>query len=416
MESTDKQRPARSADALMSSTWTQDPVALGANVLTVALIGPQQQGRANIARAIPGSQTGVVREFSSYPELDDLPKILKSDYDVIIVELDTNSEYALDLVEHICGNSSATVMVYSALKDSELLVRCMRAGAREFLNQPVAPATLAEAMVRASVRRSSHRPAKKTEGQLLVFLGAKGGSGVSTVASNFAVALAGDSHQNAALLDLNFPLGSAALDLGLSAPLTAADALRNLDRLDASFLSTVMIKHSSGLSVLAAPDHYTPLDVRDEAIEKLVSVVRQSFDYVVVDAGAGMNQVGQALLNSATTVYLVLQVSLPELRNANRLINAFFRSGTPQLEVVLNRFNQRSMEIDEESVTKALTTSAKWKIPSDYVALRKAQNTASPVALNGSPISQVVLRMARSASGRPEAVGKKKRFSIFGLS
>jgi pilus assembly protein CpaE len=415
MESPGKQRTTRSADSLMSS-WTQEDVALGANALTVALIGPQQQARTNIAKSIPGAQAGVVREFSSYPELDDLPKILKSDYDVIIVELDTNAEYALDLVEHICGNSSATVMVYSALKDSELLVRCMRAGAREFLNQPVAPATLAEAMVRASVRRSSHRPAKRTEGQLLVFLGAKGGSGVSTLASNFAVALAGDSHQNAALLDLNFPLGNTAIDLGLSAPLSAADALKNLDRLDANFLSTVMIKHSSGLSVLAAPDHYTPLDVRDEAIEKLVSVVRQSFDYVVVDAGAGMTQVGRVLLNSATTVYLVLQVNLPELRNANRLISAFFRSETPQLEIVLNRFNQRAMEIDEESITKALTTAAKWKIPSDYVAMRKAQNTASPVALNGSPISQVLLKMARSASGQADAADKKKRFSIFGLS
>jgi pilus assembly protein CpaE len=156
--------------------------------------------------------------------------------------------------------------------------------------------------------------------------------------------------------------------------------------------------------------------VRDEAIEKLVSVVRQSFDYVVVDAGAGMTQVGRVLLNSATTVYLVLQVNLPELRNANRLISAFFRSETPQLEIVLNRFNQRAMEIDEESITKALTTAAKWKIPSDYVAMRKAQNTASPVALNGSPISQVLLKMARSASGQADAADKKKRFSIFGLS
>ncbi|MCU1295222.1 MAG: hypothetical protein JWP08_4072 [Bryobacterales bacterium] len=414
MESPGRQRTAQGADSMMS-TWTHDPDALGANILTVALIGPEQQGRMAVAKAVPGSQAGVVREFLRYPELDDLPKILKSDYDVIIVELDSNPEYALDLVEHICGNSSATVMVYSALKDPELLVRCMRAGAREFLTQPIAPHTIAEAMVRASVRRSPNRPAKRTDGQLLVFLGAKGGSGVSTLAANFAVALAGDSHQHAALLDLNFPLGNTAIDLGLIAPLSAADALRNLDRLDANFLSTVMIKHSSGLSVLAAPDHYAPLDVREDAIDKLVSVVRQSFDFVVVDAGAGMNQVGRALLNSATTVYLVLQVSLPELRNANRLISAFLRSGTPQLEIVLNRFSSRSMEIDEESITKALTIPAKWKVPSDYVAVRKAQNTASPIALDASPISHVLRQMARSASGYSEAVEKKKKFSIFGL-
>jgi pilus assembly protein CpaE len=399
------------------STLTHDGDSLGADVLSVALIGPEQPGRTAVAKAVLGFRAGAVREFSSYPELDDLPRILKSEFDVIIIELDTNPEHALDLVEHICGHMSATVMVYSAHTDSELLVRCMRAGAREFLTQPIAPTTIAEAMVRASVRRPSHRPAKRTEGKLLVFLGAKGGSGVSTLAANFAVALTQDSRQRIALLDLNFPLGNTAIDLGLTAPLSAADALMNLERLDSHFLSTVMIKHSSGLSVLAAPDRYSRLDVREDSIEKLVNVVRQDFDYVVVDAGAGMGLVGKALLSSATTVYLVLQVSLPELRNANRIVSEYFQSDTPRLEIVLNRFTPRSMEIDEEAVNKALTMPVKWKVPNDYAAVRKAQNTASPIALEGSAISQVIRQMANSAPDYSPAVeAKKKKFSIFGLT
>lgn len=416
IESPNKQRMEGRADPLMS-TFAHDADALGADVLSVAVIGPGQQGRNVVAKAVVGFHAGRVREFASYPELDDLPKILKSDFDVIIVELDSNPEHALDLVEHICGHTSATVMVYSAHTDPELLVRCMRAGAREFLTQPIASATIAEAMVRASVRRPAHRPAKKAEGALMVFLGAKGGSGVSTLAANFAVALAQDSHRRTALLDLNFPLGNTAIDLGLTAPLSAVDALKNLDRLDSHFLSTVMVKHSSGLSVLAAPDRYSPLDLREDSIEKLVSVVRQDFDYVVVDAGAGMGTVGRALLNAAATVYLVLQVSLPELRNANRIINQFFQSEIPQLEVVLNRFSSRSVEIDEEAIRKALTTEPKWKVPSDYAAVRKAQNSASPIVLEGSPISQAIRQMAKSVPGCAPAVEtKKKKFSIFGLS
>jgi pilus assembly protein CpaE len=416
IEASSHQRTEGRADPLMS-IFAHDADALGTDVLSVALIGPEQQGRSAVAKAVLGFRAGAVREFSSYPELDDLPRILKPEFDVIIIELDTNPEHALDLVEHICGHTSATVMVYSAHTDSELLVRCMRAGAREFLTQPIAPTTIAEAMVRASVRRPSHRPAKKIEGKLLVFLGAKGGSGVSTLAANFAVALAQDSHQRTALLDLNFPLGNTAIDLGLAAPLSAADALMNLERLDSHFLSTVMIKHSSGLSVLAAPDHYAPLNVREDSIEKLVNVARQDFDYVVVDAGAGMGLVGRALLGSATTVYLVLQVSLPELRNANRIVSEFFRSENPQLEIVLNRFSPRSVEIDEEAINKALTMPAKWRVPSDYAAVRKAQNTASPIVLEGSAISQVIREMAGSAPGRPPAVeAKKKKFSIFGLT
>jgi pilus assembly protein CpaE len=399
------------------SIFAHDADAVGADVLSVAVIGPEQQGRHAIAKAVLGFHAGAVREFPSYPELDDLPKILQSAFDVVIVELDTNPEHALDMVEHICGHTSATVMVYSAHTDPELLVRCMRAGAREFLTQPIASNTIAEAMVRASVRRPSHRSAKKTQGTLLVFIGAKGGSGVSTLAANFAVALAQESNQRTALLDLNFPLGNTAIDLGLTASLSSVDALRNLDRLDSHFLSTVMIKHSSGLAVLAAPDHYSPVDLHEHSIEKLVNVARHDFDHVVVDAGAGMGLTGRALLSSATTVYLVLQVSLPELRNANRIVNEFFRSDAPQLEIVLNRFSPRSVEIDEESITKALTMPAKWKIPSDYAAVRKAQNSASPIVLEGSSISQSIRQMASAVPGSQAAVEKKKKkFSIFGLT
>ena len=416
IESPGNQRTEGKVEPL-TPPFAHDADGLGADVLSVAVIGPETQGRKAVANAVSGFHGGAVREFASYPELDDLPRLLSSEFDVIIVELDTNPEHALDLVEHICGRASATVMVYSVHTDSELLVRCMRAGAREFLTQPIAPSTIAEAMVRAAVRRPSHRSPKQSEGKLLVFIGAKGGSGVSTLAANFAVALTQDSFQRTALLDLNLPLGNTAIDLGLTAPLSAVDALRNLDRLDTHFLSNVMVKHSSGLSVLAAPDHYSPLEVREASIEKLVNVVRQEFDYVVVDAGAGMGLIGRALLSSATTVYLVLQVSLPELRNANRMITEYFQSEDPQLEIVLNRFSPRSVELDEEAIKKALTVTPKWKVPSDYIAVHKAQNTASPIAFEGSPISQAIRQMARSAPGySPKVETKKKKFSIFGLS
>src|SRR5438874_7327220 len=150
----------RSSDIVMS-TSAQGPDMLDIHVMSVALIGPEEQRRKAVASALAGSQANLTREFSSYPELDDVPQLLETGFDVIIVELDSDPEHALDLVEHICGNSSVTVMVYSKEADPELLVRCMRAGAREFLSQPIAPGTIAEALVRASVRRPTARAPKK---------------------------------------------------------------------------------------------------------------------------------------------------------------------------------------------------------------------------------------------------------------
>jgi pilus assembly protein CpaE len=405
--------PEAEGRELLMSTFTHDPDALGAKVLSVALIGPQEQRRKAVASALAGSQASVTKEFTSYPGFDDVPRLLEPGYDVIIVELDSDPEQALDIVENICGSSSVTVMVYSTSTDPELLVRCMRAGAREFLTQPIAPGTLAEAMVRASVRRPATRPGKKVGGKLFVFLGAKGGSGVTTIAGNFAVALAKESEQSTVLIDLDLPLGGVALDLGITAEFSTVNALQNFERLDANFFNKLLTKHSSGLSVLAAPDRYMPLRPTGESVDKLLAVARQNFEYVVVDAGTKLGPAPKLLLESASVVYLVTQVSISELRNSNRLINEFFPSSNRKLEVVLNRFTPRSLVIDEESITKALTRPANWKIPNDYPAVRRAQDTATPLAMADSPISRVIRQMARAAGSLSPAPHKKKRLRLF---
>jgi pilus assembly protein CpaE len=398
----------------MNTTSSKLPDALGSNVLSVALIGPAEPRRKALAAALASLQGSVTREFSSYPELDDVPRLLETEYDVIIVELDSNPEYALELIENICSASPVTVMVYSDQVYPEMLVRCMRAGAREFLSQPITASTIAEAMVRASVRKPIGRPAKKTAGKLLVFVGAKGGSGVTTIASNFAVALARDSGRSVALIDLNLPFGNAALDLGLTSPYSTATALMNPNRLDSNYLSTLLVKHDSGLSVLAAPDKYVSVQATEGGIERLMQVTRQDFDFVVVDAGSRFDSTSKSLFEAGSTVYLVLQVGISELRNANRLITEVFKANGVQLEVVLNRFASRALSIDESSITKALTKPAAWKVPGDFAAVRSAQNTATPMVLEDTPISRVIKQMARAAYGATEPLEKKKKFTLFG--
>lgn len=400
---------------MQMATRTQDRDSLGADILTVALIGPDELRRNAIADALVGSQARVTRELTSYPGLDDVPRLLESDYDVVIIELDSDAEHALDLVEAICATSSSvTVMVYSARADSAMLVRCMRAGAREFLSLPIAPGAIEEALVRAMVRRPVDRPAKKALGKLLVFIAAKGGSGVTTVATNFAVVVAQESHQTTLLIDLGLPIGDAALGLGIRAEFSVANALENFNRLDSNFFSKLLSKHSSGLSVLAAPDGYVPIQATVEAVERLLTVARQAFDYVIVDAGSNMGPTSNSLFKEASVVYLVTEVSIPGLRNSNRLIAEFFTPTGFKPEIVLNRFTQRPLGIDEKDIGKALTIPPQWKIPSDYRVASRAQNTASPLALEDSPISRVIRQMARTACGLRDNPEKKKSFSLFG--
>ena len=331
----------------MNAMTVSTPDAIGGNVLSVALIGPTDSRRKPIASALATLHGSMIKEYVHYPEIDDVPKLVAADYDVIVIELDSDPEYALELVESICGSSPVTVMVYAEQMNPDMLVRCMRAGAREFLAQPITAASMAEAMVRASVRRPTTKALKKATGKLLLFVGAKGGSGVTTVATNFAVALAQESARSTVLIDLNLPLGNAALDIGLTPEYSTANALQNASRLDSNYLSTLLTKHSSGLSVLAAPDKYSSVQASDESVERILTIARQEFEFVVVDVGSRFDSMTRSLLEAASVVYLVLQVSISELRNANRLITDLFRSRNSKLEVVLNRFTPRALSIDE---------------------------------------------------------------------
>ncbi|HUB30975.1 MAG TPA: AAA family ATPase [Terracidiphilus sp.] len=395
----------------------QDMEAGGGSDLSIALIGPNENRRRIVANALAGAGGSSVREFNSYPsKSNDLPRIMEQGFDVFIIDLDGDQRFALELVEEIAANAAVTVMVFSMSNDPNLLMNCMRAGAREFLAQPVALGPLNEALQRASTRRPSARtvPSNKPGGKVLVFLGGKGGSGVTTVACNFAVSLVQECAQSAVLIDLDLPLGDAALNLGISPQFSTVDALQNFTRMDQNFLSKLLTKHSSGLFVLAAPGKFPQVDVSNEAVERLVAVARSSYDFVVVDAGSRFDLSGTTLVDQADTVYLVMQAGIPELRNSHRVISEYFKNGGSNLEIVLNRFMPRSGGVDEEHISKALTRPVQWKIPSDYVTVRRMQNEATPLALEDSMIARAIQDMARTACGMPAKPEKKKGFSLFG--
>ena len=80
---------------------------------------------------------------------------------------------------------------------------------------------------------------------------------------------------------------------------------------------------------------------------------------------------------------------------------------------MVNRYIPRSLGLDEKHIAKALTRPVQWTIPDDYATARRTGNTANPLALENSPISIAIHKMARTACGLPAIKGKKKHFSLF---
>ena len=407
---------AEAASRLSKAKGTDgaDPLFPSTGSLYIAVVSPDEKRRAAAIRALGECHTGRIEQFLSYPsDLENAPRKLNRDFDIVLVDLDTNSNLALDLIENVSVRGLSVAMIYSAQVDPDLLLRSMRAGAREFLTLPFNPGAMAEALVRAAALRSANRPVKKTDGNLLVFLSAKGGSGVTTLACNFAISLAQESGQKTLLIDLNLPLGDAAINLGVRPRYSIVNALQNSSRLDASFLSTMLTRHTSGLFVLAAPSELASAQFSDDAVDKLLKVAREEFDYVVVDAGSRLELQHTQLFREPATIYMVTQIGIPELRNSNRLIARLSSASGPKLSIVINRYEPRSLEIGDEHITKALTRPAEWKIPNNYAAVRRMQNTATSLMEDDSEISRAILQMVRAVSGQPAAPGKKKGFSFF---
>jgi pilus assembly protein CpaE len=375
------------------------PDSAKANALSVALIVPDAMRRRSLARALVASHFTIAREFGAYPSPGDLPETARLDCPVVVVDLDNDVEQAMRVIEGICSrNVAMTVMAYSSRNDSTLLRRSMQAGAREFLVEPLLQETVVEAYTRASARRPNQ---EKAVGKTLVFMPSKGGVGVTTIALNFALALSKESGATVVVVDLDFELGEIALGLGMTAEFSVVDALLNPARLDKEFLSTLLLRDSSGLAVLASAEEYNFFHSPAEGAGKLFQILREEFDYVIVDAGTCHSHVQESVLDIADRLYLVTEMTFPALRNAHRIVS--FLSGRDRscaLEVIVNRYTSRN-DIEESSATKALGRPINWKIPNGYAAARAAQDSGVPLALKISPISRAIVQMAKAACGKP---------------
>jgi pilus assembly protein CpaE len=382
--------------------------------LSIAVIGPDIERWDMLVEALRQTTAKTPQHFPGYLDNEEATRaLLDSGFDAVLVDLDSNPDRALSTIGRICAMSPVPVMIYSERKDPELMLHCMRTGVREFLALPFDARIVRGALGRAVARNSPVPPRKKINCEMFVFFGSKGGAGVTTVACNFAVALAQDRSKRTLLIDLNIPLGDAALALGIDSKLSTVDALRNVDQLNPDALARFLTRHDSGLWVLAAPGCFPHVNFESQSIDRLLSVARLDFDYVVADAGSQLDLTEVPLFEQAAKMFMVTEVGIPELRNSNRLIIACPQQWSSKLEIVLNRYSRRTLGIGEAAIKKALTMRPRWRIPSDYNALRRSRIKSSALVLEDSPISEVIRKMAAASGGAMTLTAKKKRAGLF---
>src|SRR5207237_2359583 len=143
-----------------------------------------------------------------------------------------------------------------------------------------------QSAIRRTASRRETSQGSRPNSMTLVFFGAKGGSGTTTVAVNCGVEIARLSKRSTVIVDLKAGLGEVALFLGVRPRFTVVDAIDNLHRLDAEFLRELVTRHKTGLDILAGAEQVDRPGPQDApALEQLLQVLSRFYEFIIIDAG-----------------------------------------------------------------------------------------------------------------------------------
>jgi len=339
--------------------------------------------------------------------------------DIAVVDGRGDLSAAVAVVERLRA-ADATTGIFFVAADSnpDAILRSMRAGANEFFTWPPAKEALDEGITRTAGRRATTAAPQATT---MVFFGAKGGAGTTTMAVNSAVEISRLSKRPTVIVDLKPGLGEVSLFLGVRSRYTLLDALDNLHRLDGDFLRELVVKHKSGLEMLAGSDLFDRPGPGDSAaLEEVFRLLGRQYEYIVIDAGSQMNPCSVSALYTADMIGLVANPDVPCVRNAQRLLDRIGQLGpcAERVKILLNRAAE-PYPIPPAQLQTALGQPIFHTFPSDYKAVSTALNSGVPLALSGNTemaaqFDTFIRRILNTGAEAPETVTASRR-SAFGV-
>ena len=321
---------------------------------------------------------------------------------VVILEIN-DAATGVDQIKQILTRfPRISVFVTSAQQSPALILSAMRAGAIEYLLEPVEFADLSEALHKVGRLWVATPTEAPKEGKIISVYNPIGGMGTTTVAVNLAAAIAA-ANEKVALVDLNLFSGDVASFLDVNPTYTLSSVTNNIARLDASFLMSVMTKHSSGVYVLTEPlEVDETLDITSEQIFRVLALLKGVFSYVVIDTGGSIAGCNHPTFESSDHVLFNTVLSLPALKNAKRYLTALERKGLrkDKVKLIVNRYLPRA-DIRIEDAEKVLDHKVFLTIPNEYKDVIASINKGMPVVdlTPRSPFSRAMVNLYELLKG-----------------
>jgi pilus assembly protein CpaE len=374
------------------------------NVLRLAIVDPHDTSRDALKSLLLGMDTvWLEAECSRYEFFADV--VAQTSPDIGIVAIDRDPAKGLELVSRLAQQSpECAVLVVSSSNDGNLILQALRAGAKEFLTQPIQIDDLLGALSRITQRRSGQGEKKSRGSQVIAVAGAIGGVGSTSIAVNLGCALARDSRNSVVLVDLDLTLGDADVFLDTIPDYTLVDVAQNVTRLDFSLLKRSLTRHASGLYLLPRPVQLEDVSlVSAEDLQRVIGLMKATFTHLVLDLSKGYNAIDLMALQMATQVLLVTQLDLPCLRNVVRLMSSFAHMDgiADKVKVVVNRAGLDTGHITLKKAQETIGREIFWQLPNDYRTMIEVRNNGVPL-LEQAPkaaITQSFVSLAATLSG-----------------
>jgi pilus assembly protein CpaE len=297
-----------------------------------------------------------------------------------------------------------TVIAVGDRNDVGLFRELLASGIADYLVKPINPGLLQRSLLSATEQRSGPRHTTRL-GRLVPFLGTRGGVGVTTITANVASMIANRRGRRVAAVDLDLQFGSLALALDVEPSHGLREALENASRIDALYLERSMVRQSDTLHLLCAEEDLGDNLLLDpSSLDMILGELRSKFHYVLVDMPRAVTPCWHRMVELATHLVLVTDLSLAGMRDAARTLALMPAvNAACQCILVANRVGEhRKGEISREEFEKGAGRRIDLVLPFDRTGVAVAVNMGQTLPPE-SPVGRGIGALAQQLCGTPQA-------------
>lgn len=358
------------------------------NEFKILVVDDNDMTRASITKII-----NMVDNFLVIGEaVDGMDAIKQTDKlkpDVVLMDINMPVMDGLSATEEISKNyPNVVVIIMSVQDDTEYLKKAMLSGAKEYIFKPFNTDDLVNTVLK-TVEKDLERKSKisitnkeRKNGEIISVFSAKGGTGKSIIAFNFALKLSKEEENKVLLIDGDFLFG----DVGVLVDEKPIKTIENIID-DMAFESYTIMKEyitstNYNIDTLLAPRRPESAEkITKTNIEEIIDIVKKEYDYIIIDLGTNYNNTTLTFLDISDQIYLITLMDLMSIKNTKIGIDVMksLDYNEDKLKLIVNQYNRKN-NISTAKLKKYLNYEIFFKVPEDRKIINDSINIGIPVS------------------------------------